>query len=180
MPRNKQPSARRHGWRSTSGPAGASGRGRTRRRHSTGAACQVPRAPPIDWQRCWTATGPNSARCRGAPLGARVPEASVNVAYLAREIECLPGLNSTRAKNLIQAAPNDCGLAADTFLRIPVTGLLDGSPWKDQLSYFGIEQDVRLLRAAAYIVIAYLSGMRDAEKAAELHRIQHCTVLIQG
>lgn len=98
-----------------------------------------------------------------APLGPRVPQASVNVAHLAREIECLPGLNGAAAKALIQAALDDCGLAADTFLRTPVTGLLDGRVWKEQLSYFGIEQDVRFLRAAAYIVIAYLSGMRDAE-----------------
>jgi hypothetical protein len=31
----------------------------------------------------------------------------------------------------------------------------------------------RLLQAACYVVIAYLSGMRDSEKRAELRLMQH-------
>jgi hypothetical protein len=38
----------------------------------------------------------------------------------------------------------------------------------------------RLLQTACYVVIAYLSGMRDSEKRAELHLMQHSTAATTG
>jgi hypothetical protein len=46
-------------------------------------------------------------------------------------------------------------------------------PWIDELGLAELELLVSILRAAAYILLASLTGMRDSEKRAELRLIQH-------
>jgi hypothetical protein len=63
----------------------------------------------------------------------------------------------------------------------PISGLLDGKPWIDAVATVhrgnnqGLACLARMLQAACYILIAYLSGMRDSEKRAELRLLQHST-----
>jgi hypothetical protein len=47
-----------------------------------------------------------------------------------------------------------------------------GQPWRPRLDVTSLRTELFHLRTACWIVIAYLSGMRDAEKRAELHLIQ--------
>lgn len=53
----------------------------------------------------------------------------------------------------------------------PATGVL----WRPRFDPVSLFEEVYHLRTAAWIVIAYLSGMRDAEKRAELRLMQHST-----
>jgi hypothetical protein len=48
-----------------------------------------------------------------------------------------------------------------------------GQPWRPRLDTDSLRAEVFHLRTACWIVIAYLSGMRDTEKRAELHQMQH-------
>jgi integrase len=52
-------------------------------------------------------------------------------------------------------APRPCGVAA--------TAKVDGVPWCDEIEWHDVPQLCQVLRAAALIVTAYLSGMRPAE-----------------
>jgi integrase len=105
---------------------------------------------------------------RRLPVDPRRP-GTVNVSHLAREVGCTPSslnpspLRAVRQRRLLSEAVADLGLAEDTYLRTPVNGLLDGRRWLPGLSYQDADLYVRLLRAAAYVVIAFLSGMRDSE-----------------
>jgi integrase len=52
-------------------------------------------------------------------------------------------------------------------LSTPVTGMLDGQPWRDgPIGYHEVQPLVRYLTAACFIVIGYLSGMRPGEVLA--------------
>ena len=48
-----------------------------------------------------------------------------------------------------------------------------GMPWRARLDPWSLNTELTQLRTACWIVIAYLSGMRDAEKRAELRSMQH-------
>ena len=48
-----------------------------------------------------------------------------------------------------------------------------GQPWRPRLDVTSLRTELFHLRTACWIVIAYLSGMRDAEKRAELRLMQH-------
>jgi len=48
-----------------------------------------------------------------------------------------------------------------------------GLPWRPRLDVASLRTELFHLRTACWIVIAYLSGMRDAEKRAELHQMRH-------
>jgi hypothetical protein len=48
-----------------------------------------------------------------------------------------------------------------------------GRPWRPRLSPFTLANELSFLRTACWIVITYLSGMRDTENGAELHLMQH-------
>ncbi|KJS53498.1 hypothetical protein VM98_24920 [Streptomyces rubellomurinus subsp. indigoferus] len=91
-------------------------------------------------------------------------EERVNVKHIAREAHLHFSTISTRAHymDMVQAAADELGLG-DTCFRTPARGLLDGKPWLPALRWDDIELYVRMLQTACYIVIAYLSGMRDAE-----------------
>jgi hypothetical protein len=53
---------------------------------------------------------------------------------------------------------------ADTaYLRTEIRAQIDGRPWTEQIGYDQIDELSRMLQTACWIVIAYLSGMRDSE-----------------
>ncbi|MEU7823026.1 hypothetical protein [Catellatospora sp. NPDC049133] len=107
----------------------------------------------------------------------------------AHMAECrpLPGRRGRPHINLIAAMINDHGLfirrhqqAIDQAVAVvglrphdvfdqPITGRLDGRPWIDAIvtTHRGNPQGLaclaRMLQAACYITVAYLSGMRDSE-----------------
>jgi hypothetical protein len=53
--------------------------------------------------------------------------------------------------------------------------LPDGTsrPWRTQFSLEELEHELRMVRAACYVFTAALTMMRDSEKRAELHWMQH-------
>jgi integrase len=54
--------------------------------------------------------------------------------------------------------------AGTAYLTSPITGLLDGQPWRpDPIGFHEARTLARLLRTACLIVICYLSGMRPGE-----------------
>lgn len=88
----------------------------------------------------------------------------VNIRHLALETGCSPaGLQAASHLTAIGDAVRDCGLADSTYLRTRPAARLGGSPWLPALRYQDLPHYVRLLCAAAYVTIAYLSGMRDSE-----------------
>ena len=104
----------------------------------------------------------------GRPLPGR-SRGSVNIAAVAREVGCSPGaLNKGPARAQIEAAAAANGVTASPVLDLPVNGRLDGQPWLSSIGMgfddpTGVVPLSILLQAACYIVIAYLSGMRDSE-----------------
>ena len=89
----------------------------------------------------------------------------INIRHLAREVECdRQSLMAPASWELIEQTRQDVGVDDSTYLRTEIRGLLDGEPWMRRISY---DEDlavlVRILTAAAYTLIAYLSGMRDSE-----------------
>ncbi|KMS80287.1 hypothetical protein ACH49_08390 [Streptomyces leeuwenhoekii] len=89
----------------------------------------------------------------------------INIRHLAREVDCdRQTLMALASWELIEQARQDVGVDDSTYLRTEIRGLLDGDPWMTRISY---DEDltvlVRILTAAAYTLIAYLSGMRDSE-----------------
>jgi hypothetical protein len=85
--------------------------------------------------------------------------------HLAREIgTCTPGaLVGKRCQQLLTEAAAELGVSDTAYLRTPITARLGGQPWIDQIPYAAIGHLSRLLQAAAWITVAYLSGMRDSE-----------------
>lgn len=86
------------------------------------------------------------------------------LAHLAREVGCTPGaFRSGRCRDLLAAAAADLGTADGAYLRTEITGRIGGQPWITQIPYTAAEHLGRLLQAAAWVTVAYLSGMRDSE-----------------
>jgi hypothetical protein len=68
----------------------------------------------------------------------------------------------------IRAVADQVGVTRAANVDIPITARLDGKPWIERLSNDinapdGLSTLTRLLRASCYVVIAFLSGMRDSE-----------------
>ncbi|MFD6532115.1 site-specific integrase [Streptomyces sp. NPDC060184] len=102
---------------------------------------------------------PNLATARLHP-GA-VPSSS----YLARLIgfpEHRLG-KGTMARRMIAEAARELGVDSDCPLAHAVRGQLDGGPWLQRISYYEAARLERLVQVSCWIVIAYLSGMRDSE-----------------
>ncbi|WP_405958141.1 hypothetical protein [Streptomyces phaeochromogenes] len=57
-------------------------------------------------------------------------------------------------------------------LDVPVTASISGAPWRTHLDFTEAPALLRHLGTAAFIVCAYLTGMRPEEKRAELHSMQ--------
>lgn len=91
-------------------------------------------------------------------------ELPVNVSHIAREAHM--HVTSIKKKgsyrDMVRAAAEELGVG-DAYFQTEVRGLVDGRPWLPALRWDDIEEYVRLLQAACYIVVAYLSGMRDSE-----------------
>ena len=86
------------------------------------------------------------------------------LAHLAREVGCTPGaFRAARCQELLAAAVAELGTADAAYLRTEITGRIGGQPWTLQIPYVAAEHLGRLLQAAAWVTIAYLSGMRDSE-----------------
>lgn len=73
-----------------------------------------------------------------------------------------------RHQKTIDTAAAAVGLAPYGRVDIPITGRIDGQPWLDDIAVEttldnGLSILSRMLQAACYIVIAFLSGMRDSE-----------------
>lgn len=84
--------------------------------------------------------------------------------HLAREIGCTPGaLIAKGCQELLTKAAAELGVADTAYLRTPAAAFLDGEPWIEQIPYAAMEELGRMLQTAAWITIAYLSGMRDSE-----------------
>jgi hypothetical protein len=101
-------------------------------------------------------------RAEGRPLPGH--HGAVNHSHLAREVQCGDGqLRVPHRWRQIEEAAHDLGVDDHTYLRTDVRGSLDGNPWLPRIPYKDVKLLARLLQTACYIVIAYLSGMRDSE-----------------
>lgn len=104
-------------------------------------------------------------REQNRPLPSR--DGHPNYSYLA----VLAGCGETglfRHREEIDAAAAELGLDRGSAIDTPISGTLDGRPWltailTDHRAADGVGQLTRQLQAACYILIAYLSGMRDSE-----------------
>jgi integrase len=99
-----------------------------------------------------------------AALNRSYSHGAVNVSHLAREVQCSHRqLSEPRYLQQILKAADDLGVDDNSYLRTEARGRLDGQPWLRRIAYGDVELLARLLQTACYIVIAYLSGMRDSE-----------------
>jgi integrase len=57
----------------------------------------------------------------------------------------------------VRRNPGPCPLAT------PITGLVDGTPWREFITYDEAADLMRILGTACFVVIAYLTGMRPGE-----------------
>ncbi|MGW4995590.1 hypothetical protein ACWEQ3_49955, partial [Streptomyces mirabilis] len=102
---------------------------------------------------------------RGAP----------NRKVLAQQIGCSrKSLDDPAYQVLIDQAEAKVGVSESAAFDVPILGSLDGRPWTDDIVTHPEQPNslavlARHLQAAAYAVIAYLSGMRDSE-VKELRR----------
>ncbi|MCR2818921.1 hypothetical protein NQ166_08785 [Microbacterium sp. zg.Y1090] len=91
----------------------------------------------------------------------------VNYAAIARSVDC-----TRRALDLhdeaIHNAVDAVGVSDFAYLGVSVRGKLDGAAWTEGVSLDPSRDDsiaslTQVLQAACYIVVAFLSGMRDSE-----------------
>lgn len=102
---------------------------------------------------------------QGRPLPGRAGK--VNIRFLAMTLGCVCS-SVERFRTDIEAVAAQVGISDRSYFDIPITGRLDGQPWLE-----GIVTDhtfansvtilTRMLQAACYITVAFLSGMRDPE-----------------
>ncbi len=102
---------------------------------------------------------------RRQPLPGR--NGKVNILALAKTLGCSRHVLMDLASEVDQAAAA-AGVTPWACYPLPVTGRLDGEPWisgiaTHHFSPGSLDQLARLLQAACYVIIAFLSGMRDSE-----------------
>jgi hypothetical protein len=103
--------------------------------------------------------GPTGTIPDGAAGGA-----AVNITQLAVQARChTTTLSRPGNRQLIAGAATELGVDADTYLPTPVQGHLDGQAWQPGIGAGRLPELARHLQTACYLVIAYLSGMRDSE-----------------
>ncbi|MFJ5924668.1 hypothetical protein ACIQF6_18915 [Kitasatospora sp. NPDC092948] len=90
-----------------------------------------------------------------------------NIVYLARSLQCDRSCVERHA-DVVTATAEIVGIGTDSYFSIPITGRLDGAPWVEGIATHhtathSLARLERHLQAACYIVIAFLSGMRDSE-----------------
>lgn len=91
----------------------------------------------------------------------------VSINGLARLIGCAPK-SLERHQDAITAAVEKLGVSEFAQLNVPISGRIEGQSWLDGISVEPSRNDslstlAQMLQAACYIVIAFLSGMRDSE-----------------
>ena len=105
----------------------------------------------------YTATG------RPLPGGSTGPS-GINLRHFAREVDCSTrSVTEPGARRLIYQTADEVGVSSEPFLWTECSAMLDGRPWTGPIPVRELPNLVRLLQTAAYIVVAYLSGMRDSE-----------------
>ena len=57
----------------------------------------------------------------------------------------------------------------EAVLPTPITGTIDNRPWTSSINFYDVDNLSRLLATAAFIVVAYLTGMRGEECRALRH-----------
>jgi hypothetical protein len=77
---------------------------------------------------------------------------------------------------MVASAVAEVGLADGCYLFTQVRASLDDASWLPGFDYHRMPELSRILQTACYVVIAYLSGMRDSEKRAELRLMQHSAI----
>ncbi|MDY7556096.1 hypothetical protein [Cryobacterium sp. 10C3] len=136
--------------------------------------------------------GPRSARYRteGAPVGIGIGERRivklldryavegrklpgwwnektgsyvVNYAHIAREADCTRDAAYRGSKALITQAVNDLGIDDGSYLQVPIRVVAPGGIQLPRFEYKDVPFYLEMLSVACYIVIAFFSGMRDAE-----------------
>ena len=63
----------------------------------------------------------------------------------------------------------------EAVLPVPITGTIDTRPWTGSINFYDVDNLSRLLATAAFIVVAYLTGMRGEECRALRHGCCHTT-----
>ncbi len=101
-------------------------------------------------------------RAEGRPLPGN-GRGGVNRKFLDRQVGRGNHGWSARETRWLEKAVAELGVADDAYLTTPVTGTLDGRPWTTQIRYSDVPVLAIMVRTACYVVIAYLSGMRDSE-----------------
>ena len=91
----------------------------------------------------------------------------MNAFFLAKMLGCSRKVLAQLAPEVGQAVAA-VGLTDWTTYELAITGRLDGQPWIPGIAVHGSDPDdlatlSRLLQAACYVIIAFLSGMRDSE-----------------
>lgn len=91
----------------------------------------------------------------------------VNINALARAIGCDPS-SVNGCKDAIEDAVALVGVSDYACLDVSIKGTIEGSPWLEGIRLDAAMDDsltvlTQMLQAACYIVVAFLSGMRDSE-----------------
>ncbi len=140
-------------------------RQRTRLERYLGRRARQGRGVPV-----WT-TAHNGATRTDPHTGEATPPINAHLLHLHAGIdaEAEPAMHLRLAKGasaLIEAAVTDLGVEVggmDTPISIDPQS---GRPWRSRFDVKTLAQEERMLQAAAYIVCAYLTGMRDCEVQA--------------
>jgi hypothetical protein len=91
-------------------------------------------------------------------------DGQVNANFLARQLRTEPSfISRPQGRAMVATAVAELGLADGSYLFTQAQVRLDGAPWLPGFDYHRMPQLSRMLQTACYVVIAYLSGMRDSE-----------------
>ncbi|MGW2463113.1 hypothetical protein ACWC2M_29515 [Streptomyces sp. NPDC001761] len=102
---------------------------------------------------------------QGALPGITQPDGTrrIHWMYIGRILDAFGAFDTTdheRHEAMAKGLPID----DDAYLRSPITGLIDGRPWRDRSIRYREARDLaRHLSTACFVVIAYLSGGRPGE-----------------
>ena len=97
------------------------------------------------------------------PLPTNV-DGDVNANFLARQLQRENTfIKRPTAWAMVMAAADELGRADGSYLFTEAQARLDGTPWLAEFDYHRMPELGRLLQTACYVVVAYLSGMRDSE-----------------
>ncbi|MCG7598028.1 hypothetical protein [Mycobacterium sp. PSTR-4-N] len=74
------------------------------------------------------------------------------------------GLSPEEAKVInTQSLVGSLTLSEEAHLPMPITGSIDGADWTPAINFYEVEELCRHLATAAFVVVAYLTGMRGEE-----------------